>query len=173
MLRSNTLKTKSDFVTNSSSSSFIVAWDKIVETFDDVKKHLTCTDHAKIVLGDILNQEPLVLKEGNFDFDLDPVLKGITNRIVVELKTGTFPEDISWREYDHLVKSGLTTQQASKIVKKERMEKAEQIAINFIKNNIGRVIYFFTYADEDGEISSDMEHGDIFRKLPNICINKH
>jgi len=167
------VKVKTSFVTNSSSSSFIVAWDKIVKTFDDVKEHLTYTEHARIVLKDILDQEPIVLKQGNFDFDLDPVLKGITNRVIEELMSGTFQEDVSWEEYDRLIKTRMDIQQVNKIFESKRRRGAEQVASEFVKKNIGKVLYFFTYSDEDGGIYSDMEHGDIFGELSNIRISHH
>ncbi len=34
-------------------------------------------------------------------------------------------------------------------------------------------IYIFEYSDNNGDLYSDMEHGEIFHKLPHIKVSKH
>jgi len=176
------LKIKTDFVTNSSSSCFIVAWDKEVKTYEDVKKYIRSEVHAKIVYGDILKQQPMILQNNNFDFDMNPVLKSITNRISSEISSGWFDGyrdslDAVY-EYERRHNCGFT--EARKKCK-DKIDEVEEynknLAIDkakkFIDQNVGKVVYMFSYADEDGALYSEMEHGDIFVQLPHITISHH
>ena len=159
------MKTKFGFVTNSSSSSFIVAWDKEVKTFEDVKKHMSfaTTDQIKAVFNDIQNQEPSILIPGNFDFDFNEVLKRITNRIHDIIDSGYFPG-----------RDNTTPPLPDWDIFNERnRERALKLTNEFLKEAQGKVIYHFHYADEDGDFWSNMEHGNLFRNLQHLTISHH
>ena len=56
---------------------------------------------------------------------------------------------------------------------KLNFDNATKMAAEFIEKNTGGYLYLFTYSDEDGQLTSDMEHGDIFRKLSHLALSHH
>jgi len=46
-------------------------------------------------------------------------------------------------------------------------------AQNFLDDNKGAFIFIVEYADENGWIGGIMEHGNIFRNVPHLVLNKH
>jgi len=158
------MKIKFGFVTNSSSSSFIVAWDKEVKTFEDVKKYMSfaTTEQIQAIFNDIQNQEPLILIPGNFDFDFNDVLKRITNEVSNIVESGYFPGRDNTR-----------TQESWDLLDKRNSTAALELTNQFIKEAKGKVIYQFRFSDEDGDFWSDMEHGNLFRNLQHLTISHH
>ena len=153
-------------MSNSSSSSFIVAWDEEVKTIEDVKKHMSfaTTKQIEVVFNDMQQQEPFILIPGNFDFDFDSVLKRIITEVSNMVNSGFFPgKDYGFPE----------NREEWDLFEEKNKERALEIAHQFLKEAQGKVIYHFTYADEDGEFWSSMEHGDLFRNLQQLRISHH
>jgi len=160
------MKIKFSFVTNSSSSSFIVAWDEEVKTIEDVRKRMSfaTTKQIEVVFNDIQQQEPFILISGNFDFDFNDVLKRITTEVSDIVDSGSFPgRDHGFPE----------NRKEWNSFEEKNKERALELTHQFLKEAQGKVIYHFTYADEDGEFWSSMEHGDLFRNLQQLRISHH
>jgi hypothetical protein len=161
------MKIRNGFVSNSSSSSFVVAFNEIPTSIEDVqrvifgaKEHFKSEygntlydtfDIASTIWGDIFEQTPNNIKKisesisGGYCSDR-PDYDDYKN------KDG----QIDWKRYQ-------------KACDKISTKKAKE----FIKDNSGKYIYVFSYSDNDGDYFSTMEHGDIFSNLNHIRTSYH
>lgn len=153
------MKIRNGFVSNSSSSSFIVAFNDVPKSEKELQDLLfgeektigvfdykvPTKDISLIVFNDLLNNKPATKEQ-----------------ITEELQSGMFEElmhyycKTSWKEYLN----------KKDILAHERAEK-------FIQDNIGKKIFIFEYSDNAGIVFSTMEHGEIFSRLAYIWVSKH
>lgn len=174
------MKVKHSFVTNSSSSSFIVIFDNKIEDFLYVKDKILFIEKAEVVYDDCIKQKPILVNEENY--------KKAYNKVFKEIMSGYFPghvsgydlkdqneelydrnkdKDIAQKEY--VAKIDKLWKQADKINRK----KAKELTDKFMEKAKGKWIYFFHYSDNDGEFYQEMEHGDTFRKFEHLQISHH
>jgi len=171
------MKLKSDFVTNSSSSSFIVIFEKKVVDFEDVQYLISGEAKARQVLKDALTQKPMIVNSES---------RNLIQKISKELTYGYMDMDdmdyskiqdrfceregITHKQlYDNYAWSDAFYQEYSNMKDKWCIEKA----FEFLKQHDGKYLYIFHYGDEDGTFFSEMEHGFTFERLPHITISKH
>lgn len=168
------MKIRNGFVSNSSSSSFVVAFPKKPMTIKDVKemlfgkeeyfptyyprddqdKLILTTKIARTVFNDIKSQRPNDKKSiyGGFEGWLDGA--------------PSFPDD--WRNGSEYVRRKKWDK-----YEKESIKYRNKCANKFIKENKNTFIYVFSYSDNDGNFYSTMEHGGIFDKLNHRRISRH
>ena len=170
------MKIKTDFVTNSSSSSFIVLFDNKITKFEDVEHYIWKHDKAKQVLEDALSQKPVIVDNSNPNI-ADGLATLLSHGYIDEMKSySDYQDDFCRREgisVKDMYDNGAWMQAFYDEYEVLQSRLCLKKAIEFLKDNDGRYMYQFNYGDEDGIFMSEMEHGGTFNELTHIKINKH
>ena len=174
------MKIRNGFVSNSSSSSFIVAFKKVPKSVAEMQKML---------FGDEpYYKNPYYYPEDK-EYGSEPswyaeevsarVFKDMKNivppeEIEEELKNGYIVDDFA-PEYNDFSSSTIGDDWEKRHDKwRKAMEKyAESVAKDFIKDNPEATFYIFTYSDNDGPLHTALEHGNLFNKLPHVKVGNH
>lgn len=164
------MKTRSRFVSNSSSSSFVLAFNKAPQNVDEMRKILfgensTGTEivHIYDFWGQFNSQEisERVLKdlrevnESSQDFEFD-VYSGYYDGLP-ELNGFKKGSSYDWKAYDEAI-----------------WNYGKKTWNSFKKDNNGCIFYIVNYGDRYGDsLSATIEHGDIFNKIPHLVASHH
>ena len=179
------MKVRSGFVSNSSSSSFVVLFPREPKSASDVKdmlfkKNKKFFPHpyeekvswpvetvAETVWVDICDQ-----KKNDFS-----VAEEILGSGTIDDENAPYYDDFSHiKNWD---KRWETYKNARNKYAKEKMKEffnVRKLKLKKINNeliNDEGVLYCFSYADEDGSYGSALEHGGLFNNLKHITVSKH
>lgn len=175
------MKIRSGFVSNSSSSSFIIAVPKDIKTVGTLQDYL------------FRSQKTIHSEWGSASYAVSDVAHRVFEDM---LRTGQrTPEQLA-EDFSHGWTEAYTDAEAKicqkykvdqlyKIEDRQLYEKAWKeliamrdkislkIAKKFIKDNPGCVFYCLEYSDNDGEFDCTMEHAGIFDGIPHLTICMH
>jgi len=165
------VKKRDGFVSNSSSSSFIVAFKEKPQTKEELKKilfgdieihsfydnFLTAEQAAKIIFNDF--KEPIGEKEIIKELGCGwPQVEGDP---IPEYPISDFnePKEERFDRYERY--------------RKEVEEWNTQATKKFMEESKGMQYFIFEYSDNDGSPYCALEHGGTFDNVPNIRVSKH
>jgi hypothetical protein len=166
------MKIRLGFVSNSSSSSFIVAFEKVPSTLEEMAEMLfgsdymlqryhypyddkifwPCIDVAKIVWNDFNDQEAALEEEV-----LDAVCSGDFDGCPEFNYHEDIPNEEKFEKFEIEIETA-----------------AKKFLSKFTKKLPGDCnIYIFEYSDNSGSLYCAMEHGGLFDRIKHLRISKH
>jgi hypothetical protein len=171
------MKIKIDFVTNSSSSSFLVAFSAPISALKDLNILNIDSERLERVYSDCAHQNPYIINPDSIS-----MLKMLTEQIQHGSFTGQprydlyeekIAEEHGVNKYDLWSKYPDLYQKAKKLQQRANLRAAKKVAERFIKHNAGKFLYQFNYGDENGQLEGRLEHDGTFRNVSFIQISQH
>lgn len=171
------MKFRKGFVSNSSSSSFLVVFDKIPESQEELKTLLFGSREVLAVYDDGITTERAAaviwqdIQEqlGDLPYDREKISSELSaqasDMIYKELGMAAY-----WGPDGE---SGEDTRARWKKMSDRTEQITEQITDEFLAKHEGKNILIFEYSDNDGSFYSTLEHGNTFDALPHERISKH
>lgn len=143
------MKIRLGFVSNSSSSSFVVAFPRVPESAEDVQEMVFEDDCCLYYNGNRLSAK------NASQIIFDEMTAPATQEKLIDALGGDYYEDgVSWEDAE-----------------KEDLRRTNETIENFRKKHKG-TLYTFEFADNNLE-GCMLEHGDVFHRLPHIRQNRH
>lgn len=180
------MKYKEDFITNSSSSSFIVVFPTKIVKLEDVHKYMS-ERKAQTVFRDAQEQEPIEIKFSNQSekvplfnkiFEIlsnnlshnDGVVPQIVSEIVEAIET-EYPGMLLPMEVTDYLLTRLRNLNKQTYYY-EPLDISKEDLLDLLKRCEKKgFIYYFHYSDECGQ--HELEHGGTFDELPHIQVSHH
>lgn len=175
-MKEKSMKIRNGFVSNSSSSSFIVAIPKTVDVSDPEQVREALFGDKENVYGyECHFSTERVAQTVSDDFsDQNGTLSNIAEYLAQsasEYDFGSFPSYPYYSDYEDKEAHG----EAIEEYKRKTEEAATVEADKFASDSPESTHNFFkvTYGDDDGEYYSVLEHGGIFDNVKHIQISHH
>lgn len=164
------MKTREGFVSNSSSSSFILAMPRRPDSVEELRfllfgKHDEFTHPydevtypAQQVAEAVFQQ---LMTQGNLLDDVgvmtEVISGGSYDGMRISAKKFTLPNgDTDWNAYEEAIS-----------------QKAREIAKKFMAKNENMKFFVVTFGDKNGPFEAALEHGDTFKAIPHLTISHH
>jgi len=175
------MKVRNGFVSNSSSSSFLVVFDKMPEDVYEVHRLLFPNGAETVCPYDYEIQSHRVAEEvwndiesqkKELPYSKEFVHDEFSNTAYTQVRKEFFAE----QQQVYSLKGKERTNFSEELWKKKdarHEELQKEMSEKFLKEHDGKVILYFTYSDNDGPFYSALEHGEIFSELPHIRISYH
>ena len=184
------MKIRNGFVSNSSSSSFVVIFDKKPESVEELQSILygkstrvmgyddrsfSTIELSKMIFNDITNVDNII--NPNDESSIEKVSNEFDNLFWLYDEYDNFPDffEPDKISLDELVK--LNKDRYSDItweVKEELINRLAKVETErFFEKFNDKFIVLVNYSDNDGSIECVIEHGDTFRNLNYIRISHH
>ncbi len=179
------MKIRNGFVSNSSSSSFIVSFTKQPKSRKDVREMLFNK-----------NEEYYYAPFGDKSWRIEEVAETIWSAILEQSKnnydaileelrcvsSNDDPDAPNYEDYYHIKdlreRYYIIEQEQERYAKKKIRE-----LLDTRKNKLKKIkgdedyqdnaVYVFEFSDNDGKYNAALEHGNLFKKLKHIRISKH
>ena len=156
------MKIRHGFVSNSSSSSFIVVFPSEPKNVEDLQK---------MMFGDLVEIQSI------YDNDIFYSANEIAKTVWNDMKTGNKPTRKHAREVSMCGTMDLEDSPSYNSYKnfEEYLKASEIFAKNKFKKFMRKneIFYIFKYSDNDGDYSSFLEHNGIFDNLKHLRISHH
>lgn len=172
------MKIRSGFVSNSSSSSFILVFDKAIESMEELANQMdrcypTCGYGAEMNSEDVVArvwsdmQEKGIASEEQviyeYCYDFDGPFPPRYNEIQAEL------DKLCYDSPDRIAKLRALWDERTAIYESI----AREAAMKFVESRKGKVFYVLEYSDNHSDVETGLEHGNVFRHVQHMRISKH
>jgi len=184
------MKIRNGFVSNSSSSSFVVASPKKLKTIEVIKEVLFPTEETFVDPYEHYSFSPehahhsescicgAVLVRGHESWPISEICDIILNEVKEQKpnnKKAIIDGFSGWYEgipdYDNFELPTGETDWVS--YHKSELKCRKRLAEKFIKDNPNSYIYVFEFSDNDGSLYQSLEHGNTFYNVPHVKISRH
>jgi hypothetical protein len=171
------MRFKFDFVTNSSSTAFIVFWPHEIKRLEDVSKYIKKDIFAKTIYSDTEGKKPMIVNKTS-----KYVMRVFINKLRDGYTMGDYYFDEDGLE-DFCKKNNITVQELFdtriwyvQMYKEQELKRDQHyltVALDLMLKYEGTYAYFFEYGDEGGELFYELEANNDWGGLPYVRISKH